>query len=578
MSLSINTNIAALNSARNLQVSENSLVQAQQRLSSGLRINSARDDAAGMAISTRFTSQIRGLDQAVRNANDGVSMLQVADGALSSVTDAMQRIRELAVQAANGSNSTSDRQALQSEVDLLRDEIDRVGRQTTFNGQAVFATAQSSVLGDSDQLAVLDGLRSGWLSQSESLIQEYFGLTADGGEISIELTSFSDGSGGTAARVTGVVPGSFTGKASDVTLQIDMADFTPPNLPDGGTAPFYNDRIIAHEMVHAVMYRSMNIASFFDTASDDQRWFLEGAAELIHGADERVASSIGSLGVAGLAAVADDLDGSWGGSSDEYSAAFLAVRKLHDEIKVLGGDGIKDVMSYLTNNQDAGLDEAIDAASNGTYTSADNFLTSAFNTAEAQTYIQAQVDSGSLSDSDTGAIGGANVDGGAVRTAESVVANFASRTGDDQLLGFAENWDEAAAGVLASNTKNFQLGANVGEVVAVDIGAMSALALDLNDLDLVSAANQVINKMDRAMEYVSSQRATVGAQINRIGSAIINLQTSSESLTASRSRILDADYAQETATLVKAQILQQAGLAITAQANALPQAALALLQ
>lgn len=107
---------------------------------------------------------------------------------------------------------------------------------------------------------------------------------------------------------------------------------------------------------------------------------------------------------------------------------------------------------------------------------------------------------------------------------------------------------------------------------------MSALALDLNDLDLVSAANQVINKMDRAMEYVSSQRATVGAQINRIGSAIINLQTSSESLTASRSRILDADYAQETATLVKAQILQQAGLAITAQANALPQAALALLQ
>ncbi|MFT5576537.1 MAG: flagellin, partial [Bermanella sp.] len=290
MALSINTNFAALNAARNLQNSDASLVRAQQRLSSGLRINSARDDAAGLAISTRFTTQIRGLDQAVRNANDGVSMLQVAEGALTSVTNAMQRIRELAVQAANSINSDSVRQAMQSEAEQLRNEIDRVANQTRFNGQNVFATASSSVLGDSDQLAVIDGLRSGWLSQSESLIQDYFGLTADGDGISIELTSFSDGAGGTAARVTGQI-GSNPGKASDVTLQIDMADFTPPNLPDGGSKPFYNDRIIAHEMVHAVMYRSVNMASF--AADSGQTWFLEGAAELIHGADERVLSSIG---------------------------------------------------------------------------------------------------------------------------------------------------------------------------------------------------------------------------------------------------------------------------------------------
>jgi flagellin len=574
---SINTNFAALNAARNLQSSDASLARTQQRLSSGLRINSARDDAAGLAISTRFTTQIRGLDQAVRNANDGISMLQVAEGALTSVIDAMQRIRGLAVKAANSSNSDSDRQQMQSEVDQLRNEIGRVGNQTRFNGQNVFAAASASVLGDSDQLAVIDGLRSGWLSQSESLIQDYFGLTADGDGISIELTSFSDGAGGTAARVTGQL-GSNPGKASDVTLQIDMADFTPPNLPDGGSKPFYNDRIIAHEMVHAVMYRSVNIASF--EADSGQTWFLEGAAELIHGADERVLSSIGTNGasIANLASVANNLDLSWGGTSDEYSAAFLAVRKLHDVIQEAGGDGIKDVMSYLTNNLSGNLDAAINFATKGTYSTADAFLNGAFDTAGAQSYIQGLFDSGSLADSDTGAIGGANVDGGAVRTAETVIANYATRSGTDQLLGFVETWEDAAVSVVASNEKDFQLGANVGEVVGVDIGAINTAALDLSDLDLVVAANQVISKMDRALEYISTQRANIGAQLNRFESTIAHLQTTSENLTASRSRILDTDFAKETATLVKAQILQQAGLAITAQANALPQAALALLQ
>ena len=125
------------------------------------------------------------------------------------------------------------------------------------------------------KLAVVYGLQNGWLEQAESQIQEYFGISGDGADMSIELTTFTDGAGGTAARVVGSVPGSYTGKATDVKLQIDMSDFTPPNLPNGGSAPFYNDRIISHEMVHAVMYRSMNIASMFDPAVD-QTWFLEG--------------------------------------------------------------------------------------------------------------------------------------------------------------------------------------------------------------------------------------------------------------------------------------------------------------
>ena len=578
MSLSINTNVSALFSARTLSSSSSSLAQAQQRLSTGLRINSAKDDAAGLAISERFTTQVRGLNQAVRNANDGVSMLQVADGALSSMEESLQRIRSLAVQAANSSMSQSDREALQSEVDQLRDELDRVGSQTRFNGERLFANNGDSVLGDSDQLAVVDGLRSGWLSQSEAMIRDYFGLEADGADIDIEFTTFTDGAGGIAAQVVGTIPGSYSGKATNVTLQIDMADFTPPNLPDGGSAPFYNDRIIAHEMVHAVMYRSMNIASMFNPAAD-QTWFMEGAAEFIHGADERLASSVSGAGAAGLATLAGNFGSggsSWGGTTDEYATAYAAVRFLHDEIKSLGGSGIKDVMTYLADNQDEGLDEAIAAATQNTYAAADAFTT-AF-AGGAQAYIQSMADDGLLSDADTGAIGGFNADGGSVRTAETVVANYADRSGEDQLAGFRENWETVDTVAGNTNDATFQVGANVGETVMLSLGSMNAEALDMASLDLVNNYNQTIFKVDRALEYVSQQRGNVGAQLNRFNSTITNLQTNAESLTASRGRIVDADYAAESAKLVRSQIMQQAATAMTAQANSQPSLVLALLQ
>ena len=130
----INTNVMSLNAQRNLTTSQSSLATSLQRLSSGLRINSAKDDAAGLAISERFSSQIRGLDQAQRNANDGISLAQTAEGALAQVTNNLQRIRELAVQSANATNSSTDRTALQAEVDQLLSEIDRVANQTEFNG------------------------------------------------------------------------------------------------------------------------------------------------------------------------------------------------------------------------------------------------------------------------------------------------------------------------------------------------------------------------------------------------------------------------------------------------------------
>lgn len=155
MALTINTNVASLNAQRNLSGSQSALGTAMQRLSSGLRVNSAKDDAAGLAISNRMTSQIRGLNQAVRNANDGISLAQTAEGALQETTNLLQRMRELAVQSSNDTNSSEDRASLQAEVSQLIEELDRIASTTKFNGRGLLNgstnAAQFQVGADANQ-------------------------------------------------------------------------------------------------------------------------------------------------------------------------------------------------------------------------------------------------------------------------------------------------------------------------------------------------------------------------------------------------------------------------------------------
>lgn len=339
MAVVINTNMGSLTATRHLGSTENALARSVQRLSSGLRINSARDDAAGLAISDRMTTQVQGLNQAARNANDGISMLQTAEGVYETVTANLQRIRTLAVQAANATNSTSDRQALQAEVSQLVSEIDRVGKEAEFNGLKMFSSHNSSVVGDEDQLAALDGLKLYSLRQSEQRISELYGVTADGVQMRVELTTFTDGAGNTAARVGSFVGA--TGFGNNITMQIDMADFVPPNLPNGGSAPFYNDRIVAHEMVHAVMNRTTNYGDLVN----NYMWFVEGTAEFIHGADERVLFDGGST-APGAANLVSEFNNGFSGSSADYSASYAATRYLHDQIKAAGGEGIKDIFAF----------------------------------------------------------------------------------------------------------------------------------------------------------------------------------------------------------------------------------------
>ncbi|MEW9899274.1 flagellinolysin [Chitinivorax sp. PXF-14] len=559
--MQIATNLQSLFAQRQLETASSGNSRALQRLSSGLRVNTARDDAAGLAISERLRAQINGSNQAWRNTNDSVSLLQTADGALTKVNDIMQRLRELSVQANNATLQASDRQALQGEANQLTQEISRIASSSEFNGQSVFSQVDASIGGDKNRRAVLDGLKLGWLEEAEQRVQKYYGIIADGALTMDVNLNTSDGVGNKLASVSTTAVGG-NGQWQNITLNIDMADFTPPNLPNGGSAPIYNDRIIAHEMVHAEMSRSMNFNAL-------PSWFKEGSAEFIHGADERLAGdTAGGTDVTAILAAfnADDVSASAG-----YSGGYAAVRYMHEKIKAAGGDGIKDIMTYLGANPAATLDQALTNASHGAFANLAGFSTS-FNT-NAAAFVGAM----NLSNADTGAVGGADVDGGTVLSAQDILLDRGERAGNNVLDGFKLNFPTQGGGSTIKEFQ-FQVGANADQTITARMQSFSAISLGIDDIDLVQLPTFALAHLDEAMDFVNRQRADIGAMLNRLQATSDNLKISEENTSAARSRIVDTDYAQETATLTREQILTQAATAMLAQANSQPNLALSLLR
>ncbi|MCP5159082.1 MAG: flagellinolysin [Gammaproteobacteria bacterium] len=545
--MQINTNPTALFVYRNVVGQQQHLGKAMERLSSGLRINSAADDVAGLAISNRMTARIRSLNQVHRNANDGISLLQTADSALSNISNILQRIREIGVQAANDSYSGTDRGSMQGEVNQLLQEVNRIAEQTAFNGRKLIDGSGGGTV-DADQKIVIDGLRGAWLRESEDLIETYYGLT--GHDTSFEILLENDAVGGQLASVTSYYSGTTIQRHE---LRIDMEDFIPPDSMTGGIAI---DRVIAHEMVHGLMADNMYSVGLPD-------WFKEGAAEFIQGADERVVGDLTTV-----AAMTGAIGGAWVSDSLHYSSAYIAVRFLHEQ----ANGGIKSIMTDLSNG--ASLDVAIANATG--YTDATAFLTD-YAGATGQAYLQGLIDGGYLTNTDTGAIGGADADGGPIRTAESVIPDTGGYS-LDPLSGFAEVWPGGFDNNIATqNSFDLQIGENAGNSLTVNVGAVTVSALGLSGIDVAAAPNTVIDKIDLALAYLNEQRSNVGAAHNRLGHMMavnaINIETTSDA----RARILDADYAQETGELVRRQILQQAGQSMLAQANAAPRQILSLL-
>jgi len=478
MPLFINTNVASLNAQRNLNTSQLSLSTALQRLSSGLRINSARDDAAGLAISQRFTSQIRGSVQAARNANDGISLAQTAEGALAEVGNNLQRLRELAVQSANATNSTTDRAALQSEASQLIAEIDRVATTTKFNG-----------------VALLDG----------SFTAQQFQVGADAGQ-TISITSITSArtftlGTGYSASLTGAVATSAVLASGDVTLNGVSVGASVAGTAAGQTT---------------------------DSA------FAKAAA-------------INAAAVPGVTAVANAVTG--GGTVTSVTATGSSDVTING-IAISSLAAAADATARATAVVSAV--NAVSAATGVTATSSGAGVT--LSAADGRNIAITLAGVNTLEETGFGAL--------AVNAATTTTRGTITLTGT------------TSTGIVVAGAAPAVAGLTAGTTAAT----LGGTAISVTTIASVSGANTAIASIDAALATVNSTRADLGAYQNRFSSTVANLNTIAENLSASRGRILDADFAAETASLTRSQILQQAGTAILAQANSLPQQVLALLR
>jgi flagellin len=509
MSAIINTNINSLNSQRQLTRSQGDLATSLQRLSSGLRINSAKDDAAGLAISERFTSQIRGLDQARRNANDGISLAQTAEGALSSMSDMLQRVRELAVQSANATNSASDRAALQNEVANLTAELNRTAQTTQFNGRnlldGTFTYAQFQVGANANQTIT---------ATSQNFQTNSYG--------SYRMGSLVQGADTTNVNAGDLVKGS---TATTTTTTYSTTSFAAQRA---GTSFAINGSLGSSTITYVAGDSAKTVAGLIN-AKQSETGVTATATTQIR-ALSWTANASYSINVTSDNATAVTVGFTVGATvnSDGLSAAVNAFNDVSSKTGV------------TARVNDAGTEIILTNASGNNITLA--------NAASGSTSFNLASTSG----------------------ANGATASAAIATGSTGYVSGQLDIDSDKAFNVS--------GATATSWFSGTTGAGSQQTVQYADVSNVDAANRTIALIDGALQNVATQRARYGALQNRFETTVKSLMTSSENMSASRSRIQDADFASETANLTRAQILQQAGIAMLSQANALPQQVLSLLK
>jgi flagellin len=483
----INTNNASLNAQRNLMGSNETLSTSLRRLSSGLRINSAKDDAAGLAIASRMTAQVRGLNQAIRNANDAISLSQTAEGALGESSNILRRIRDLAVQSANDTNSGTDRAALQQEVQQMQQELNRIANETEFNGKKLldgsFVSQQFQVGANAHQTI---GITMGSAKATEMGNQA---LTTDG--TALVATSAADLSAGNGiAAQTLTVTGSIGSSDIDVAAMDSAKDIaTKINNASEQTGVTASARTTARLEV---------------SAADSFSFQLIGEG----GVAAQVSANVTDPNdLTGLAAAINAKSGTTGISAASFGDHIELVSATGDDIQFDAFTATGGATMDLT-----GYDE-------------------------------------------TGALSGttATIDG----------TNVAGQVAGH--LKFASSEAYTVTGGSADLLSSATASSTLETVASIDIGSQLG-------------ANDAISIVDGALGFINSLRGKLGAVQNRVESTVSNLSATSENLTAARSRIEDADFAKETAELARSQVLQQAGMAMLAQANALPNNVLSLLR
>ena len=594
MAMTINTNIVSINAQRNLGLSGASLGTTMQRLSSGLRVNSAKDDAAGLAIAERMNAQARGLAVAARNANDGISLAQTAEGALGKMGDMLQRMRELAIQSSNATNSESDRKALQAEVSQLRAEIDRVAKTTTFNGQKIldgsFAGGVFQVgAGAGDNITVgnitnakasnLSNVKYGTYSSPAIAASSITNYNSD---IAKDTLSIRVGNGETfkldaigkansGQERLGQVVAAINAKTADTGVTAFLVE-------DKATAGSYSIelRSTSDEPVSLMGFSAVTtgigagLTVGFDAASEgvDVTAFDDALSALITATKgsaavdvDDVQALVDGLGTAAIAALAETV------GNEPLTGAIAAFGAELLGLMVTGATPAATVAAA-----DGWSGDATDAEINAAVRSAAERL----QTTWGQAVMAEQAAIFEPLKTALTAFEGTSIDdfeddlvdlNAALTTANLSELTIATPTTAEELK---------AAIQQAIGQVNQQMGGGLG--IVGDAAIKDHVGLEDLDISTQHGAWAAIMNIDSAIDQVNSARADLGALQTRFEKSIENIDIMNENITAARGRIVDTDFAAETANLSRAQILQQAGTAMVAQANQMGQNVLQLLQ
>ncbi|MEJ8811109.1 flagellin [Variovorax ureilyticus] len=545
----INTNSLSLLTQNNLNKSQSALNSAIERLSSGMRINSAKDDAAGQAIANRFTANIKGLTQATRNANDGISIAQTTEGALTEVNNNLQRIRELSVQAANGTNSASDLDSIQSEISQRLDEINRVSDQTQFNGVKVLSA-------DAGKLKVQVGANDGETIDID--LQEISAKT-------LGLDGFNINGKGAANKtatatdllVAGWAQGATTNGNTVYTKtpsQAATANDVLGKIQDKGTVA-----------IGTTTY-TYSAATKSYTAADTARTGAPLVSSLTPPAGQSVTATV-TLGGKSTDVKID----SNGALTDAADGSALFLDADFNLTKTGNGTTVAATVSSLTTTA-TGMqtgDKIKIGATGATYTAtatADTF--SVTGEPISASAVGALVNSGVASSID--------IDGAGATAAYAVsAAGAVTQAAAAQFVDISGALVTNAVQTITMHSNGIVTDANANTVYA---DAASPGKLTTNAVSNSTATTDPLAAIDAALSKVDKLRSSLGAVQNRFDSTIANLGTTITNLSSSRSRIEDADYAVEVSNMTRAQILQQAGTSVLSQANQTTQGVLSLLR
>ncbi|MGJ7036266.1 flagellin [Anoxybacillus eryuanensis] len=539
----INHNIQALNAYRNLAVNQSNTAKNLEKLSSGLRINRAADDAAGLAISEKMRSQIRGLEVAERNALDAISLIQTAEGALSSVHSMLQRMRELAVQAANGTNTDDDRKALNSEFEQLKNEINRIAEKTEFNTKKLLNGELSG-----NQLGG-KGSPIGTATAAYVKVDNFDPTSNITSNISQNVQVNVDG---VVFNLTGVTGSDqfqwFQSLKSSLEAAIDAYNTANPNAQV--TKPKF-------EITDVQSTTSMDFVITSGITGTNSKIEIRLLDDATHTASPATTDLVSKL-----------IDNNnWKSGSDGKLTAVAAA--------ALNSLVVADKLTLSVNGYNIDVD--LSTIASDTYVADEEMKGSGNLADQLQTAINdALSDYKTLTGIDFGTVSVDVKNGSLVLNSsnpDTVKIEVAKGKAADA-LGLS------GVGTYATGGIDFHVGANEGQTLKLQINNMSAAALNIADVDVSTpvGANNALVKLDEAIKKVSEERGKLGAIQNRLEHTINNLKTAHENLTSAESRIRDTDMAMEMTNFTKNNILNQAAQAMLAQSNQLPQGILQLLK